>query len=67
MPDIAADSLSVAFGNWRRFYTIVDRNNQRMIRDSVTQKGFTLFYFTKRVGGHITDSNAVKFLRFGVA
>lgn len=38
MPDVAADSLSVAFGNWRRGYTIVGRIGMRMLRDPYTDK-----------------------------
>ena len=33
MPDIAADSLSIAFGDFRRGYLIVDRVGIRVLRD----------------------------------
>ena len=64
---MAADSLSVAFGNWRRGYTIVDRIGMSMLRDPYTDKGNVLFYGTKRVGGAVIDSDAIKILKFGVA
>jgi len=67
MPDIAADALPIAFGNWRRGYAIVDRPGMKLIRDNVTRKGWTKFYFSKRVGGAPLDTNAVKFLKFSAA
>lgn len=67
MPVIGADSVSVAFGNWRRGYSIVDRIGMRVLRDPFTDKGNVLFYVTKRVGGSVTDSDAIKLLKFGVS
>jgi HK97 family phage major capsid protein len=62
MPDIAADSNAVAFGNFKRAYTIVDRIGTRMLRDPYTNKPYVGFYTTKRVGGMLNDSKAVKVL-----
>lgn len=67
MPDIAADSFSVAFGNWRRGYAIVDRQQLRLIVDKVTKKGWTKMYFSRRVGGGVVDSNAIKLLKFAAS
>ncbi|WP_417536108.1 phage major capsid protein [Methylophaga sp.] len=64
MPDIAANSLSLAFGDFNRGYLIVDRMGVRVIRDGITRKGFVKFYTTKRVGGGLNDSNAIKVLKF---
>ena len=47
MPDIGANSFSVAFGDWRRFYTIVDRIGMRVLRDPYTNKPFVNFYATQ--------------------
>jgi HK97 family phage major capsid protein len=63
----AADSLSIAFGNIREAYTIVDRIGIRTLRDPFTSKPYVLFYTTKRVGGAMVNSEAVKFLKFGTA
>jgi HK97 family phage major capsid protein len=65
VPAIAANSLSIAFGDFREAYTIVDRIGIRVLRDPYTQKGFVRFYTTKRVGGGALNFEAVKFLRFG--
>jgi HK97 family phage major capsid protein len=67
MPDIAADSFSIAFGDFRRGYLIVDRIGVRVLRDPYTTKPFVLFYTTKRVGGGIQDFDAIKLLKFGTA
>lgn len=64
MPDVAADSLSLAFGDFRRGYLIVDRVGIRVLRDPYSAKPYVLFYTTKRVGGGIQDFDAIKFLKF---
>ena len=64
MPDIAANSLSMAFGDFRRGYLIVDRVGIRVLRDPYSAKPYVLFYTTKRVGGGVQDFDAIKLLRF---
>ncbi|HEX5998050.1 MAG TPA: phage major capsid protein, partial [Hyphomicrobiaceae bacterium] len=66
MPDIAADSYAVAFGDFRRGYLIVDRAGIRILRDPYSSKPYVLFYTTKRVGGGVQDFDAIKLLRFAV-
>ncbi|MGB3455813.1 MAG: phage major capsid protein [Litorimonas sp.] len=65
MPDIAADSLSVAFGDFRRGYLIADRQGVRVLRDPYSAKPYVLFYTTKRVGGGVQDKDAIALLKFG--
>jgi HK97 family phage major capsid protein len=65
MPDIAADSFSVAFGDFRKGYLIVDRAGVRVLRDPYSAKPYVLFYTTKRVGGGVQNFDAVKLLKFG--
>ena len=67
MPDIAADSYSVAFGDFRRGYLIADRQGVRVLRDPYSAKPYVLFYTTKRVGGGIQDFNAIKLLKFAAS
>lgn len=64
MPAKAANALSIAFGDFKRGYTIVDRLGTRMLRDPYTNKPFVGFYMTKRVGGFLADSQAIKLLKF---
>ncbi|MGD9669996.1 MAG: phage major capsid protein [Hyphomicrobiaceae bacterium] len=65
MPDIGASSLSLAFGDFRRGYLIVDRVGIRVLRDPYSAKPYVLFYTTKRVGGGVQDFDAIKLLKFG--
>jgi len=67
MPDIAADAKAIAFGNFKRGYTIVDRIGTRILRDPYTNKPYVGFYTTKRVGGFLVDSQAIKLLKVGTA
>ena len=64
MPDVAANSLSIAFGNFQAGYTIAERNATQILRDPFTNKPFVHFYATKRVGGQVTNSEAIKLLKF---
>jgi HK97 family phage major capsid protein len=64
MPSLATDSYSVAFGDFRRGYLIVDRLGIRVLRDPYSQKPYVLFYTTKRVGGGVQDFDAIKLLKF---
>ncbi|MCB1459268.1 MAG: phage major capsid protein, partial [Nitratireductor sp.] len=67
MPDIAANSLSIAFGDFSRGYLVVDRTGVRVLRDPYSAKPYVLFYTTKRVGGGVQDFDAIKLIRFGTA
>lgn len=67
MPDIAAGSNSIAFGDFRRGYIVVDRLGVRILRDPYSAKPYVLFYTTKRVGGGVQDFDAIKLLRFAAS
>jgi len=67
MPDIGAGQYPIAFGNFQKGYVIVDRHELRLLRDPYTKKGWVKFYFTKRVGGSLTDSNAIKLLKIATS
>ncbi len=64
---VAADTIPVFCGDFQRGYTIVDVGSPRFIRDDLTTKGQTIFYVARRVGGNVTDSNAIKALKLSVA
>jgi HK97 family phage major capsid protein len=67
MPDLAANSPSIAFGDFRRGYLVVDRMGVRVLRDPYSAKPYILFYVTKRVGGGVADFDAIKLLKFAAA
>lgn len=63
MPDIAAGAVPIAFGNFKAGYLIAERSATSILRDPFTNKPFVHFYATKRVGGQVLDSAAIKLLR----
>ncbi|MFO0388230.1 MAG: phage major capsid protein [Alphaproteobacteria bacterium] len=67
MPAAAANSLSIAFGNFKEAYTIVDRAGIRVLRDPYTDKPNVIFYTTKRVGGAVVNFDAIKLLKLSIS
>ncbi len=67
MPTVAANSLSIAYGNFAQGYAVVNRSGTVVIRDNVTAKGKTKFNFRRRFGGGVTNFEAIKFLKFGTS
>lgn len=63
MPAASANSLSVAVGDFKAAYQIVDRRGVRILRDPFTEKPFVKFYATKRVGGDVINFEAIKILK----
>jgi len=63
MPDVANGTCPIAFGNFRHGYLIAEHSATRVLRDPFTNKPFVHFYATKRVGGQVLDSNAIKLLK----
>jgi HK97 family phage major capsid protein len=65
MPDPASNSLSIAVGDMRETYQIVDRLGIRTLRDPYSAKPYVEFYTTKRVGGDVVNFEAIKLVRLG--
>lgn len=63
MPDVAAGACPIAFGNFRAGYLIAERSATAILRDPFTNKPFVHFYATKRIGGQVLDSDAIKLLK----
>lgn len=64
MPDIGEGNAAIAFGDFKRFYLIADRQGARVLRDPFSAKPYVLFYTTKRVGGGVQNFDAVKVMVF---
>jgi HK97 family phage major capsid protein len=60
MQAVGAGGLPVAYGDFRQGYTIVDRLGITTLRDPFTAKPFVLFYTRRRVGGDVTNFEAIK-------
>lgn len=66
MPAAAANSLSLAFGNFARGYTIVDRAGLSLMRDPYTGYPVVKFRFGKRTGGDVANFEAIKIQKLAV-
>jgi HK97 family phage major capsid protein len=67
MPDVAANTYPIAFGDFAAGYTIAERPDLRILRDPFSAKPHVLFYASKRVGGDVTDFAAIKLLKVAVS
>ena len=67
MPDVAANALAIAFGNFRLGYLIAERSETAILRDPYSNKPFVGFYATKRIGGCVVNAEAVKVMRFSAS
>lgn len=65
MPAVAANAFAIAFGDFRRGYTIVDRVSVSVLRDpySVSTGGMVRFIARKRVGGQVVNTEAIKLMK----
>ena len=61
--ELDEDSLSVAFGNFNRGYTIVQKPGIKFLPDPYSAKPHVLLYSYRRVGGGLNNSEAVKLLK----
>ncbi len=67
MPDIAANTAPIAFGNFKAGYLIAERSETNILRDPFTNKPYVNFYATKRLGGAVSNSEAIKVLKIAVS
>lgn len=65
MPSLHQGKAVIAVGDFKSAYQILDRSSIRMLRDPYTEKPFVKFYATKRLGGDITQFDAIKLLEVG--
>ncbi|WP_100102504.1 phage major capsid protein [Snodgrassella communis] len=60
MPDAGSGSIPILFGDFKTSYLILDRKGVRVLRDPYSNKPYISFYTTKRVGGSVSNPEAVK-------
>lgn len=65
--DAKKPATSIAFGNFREAYQIVDRAGLHILRDPYSAKPYVEFYATKRVGGDVINFDALKLIHFARA
>lgn len=64
MPDMAAGSLSIAFGNVEKTYTIIEQPGTKFLTDPYTDKPNVKLFAYRRVGGGVNNFESMKFLKF---
>lgn len=64
MPDVAAGSLSIVFGNFKRAFTIIQKPGVKFLTDPYTDKPYVRLYAYRRIGFGTNNSEALKFLKF---
>jgi HK97 family phage major capsid protein len=65
MPALADGVVGALFGNFSEAYTIADRIGLAVIRDVYSAPGFVRWYIRRRLGGALTNPEAVKALVLG--
>jgi HK97 family phage major capsid protein len=63
MQAVGANSLAVAYGDFKRGYTIVERLGMRILRNPYFQPPFIRFNAFRRVGGKVSNYQAIKLLK----
>lgn len=63
MPSVAANAFPIALGDFNAGYLIADIGTYWMLRDEITQPGYVKFPMSKRVGGKLLDTHAIKLLK----
>ncbi|MBA2932978.1 phage major capsid protein [Sphingomonas sp. CGMCC 1.13654] len=67
MPDIGPGTTPIAFGNFNAGYLIAERGETAILRDPFSHKPFVHFYATRRIGGAVANSEAIKLIRFSAS
>jgi HK97 family phage major capsid protein len=67
LPAMAADSLSIAFGDFESAYWSVRMPGVKLLTDPYTAKPFVRLYAYFRLGGNPVNFEAAKFLKFSAA
>lgn len=53
----------IAVADFKQAYKIVDSREMRILRDPYTNKPYVRFFVTKRVGGEVVNTSAIKLLK----
>ena len=66
MPDVAANSTPIGFGDWKKSYTAIEVHGTRITKDEITEPGMVKWHIRRRMGGKTTNDDAAKFLKCAV-
>jgi HK97 family phage major capsid protein len=63
MPSLAANSASLAFGDMRQAYHVANRMGLMTVVDEVSDDRFVIYKFYQRMGGSVTDTEALRVMK----
>lgn len=63
MPVAAANAKAVVLADFKRAYTVLNKNGTRILRDPYTNMPFVSFYTTRRCGGGLANTQAIRILQ----
>ncbi|MDG7055306.1 MAG: phage major capsid protein [Wolbachia endosymbiont of Menacanthus eurysternus] len=63
MPPAPSKLPVIAIADFKKAYKIVDSRGMRILRDPYTNKPYVRFFITKRVGGEVVNTSAIKLLK----
>jgi HK97 family phage major capsid protein len=63
MPDVEGGAIPILFGNFKKGFMIVDFPTLLTLRDPYTNKPFVGFYFMRRMGTLMKNSEAIRALK----
>jgi HK97 family phage major capsid protein len=61
------NAYPIVFGDFNKAYTVATRAGVSILRDPYSTKGYVAFYVARRVGGCVTNNNAVKALKVALS
>ncbi|MDH7805724.1 MULTISPECIES: phage major capsid protein [unclassified Rhizobium] len=62
MPNIAANALPIAYGDFKQGYIFVQRPGFRLLKDPYTADPYVFYKCYRRVGGDVRDYDAIKLM-----
>ena len=63
MDALGAGTFPIMVGDLKAAYLIADRHGDKILRDPFTSKPWVQFYTTRRVGGGLVNSEAIKWIK----
>ena len=63
MPPVPSKLPVIVIADFKKAYKIVDSRGMRILRDPYTNKPYVRFFITKRVGGEVVNTSAIKLLK----
>ncbi len=63
MPNVAANALPIAFGDFKSAFLIIEKPSTGLLRDPYTNQPYVQFLMSRRVGSDVIDKHAYRALK----